>query len=149
MSSRVEYRRIYLTALVAVMAGGDSTQHLPHSDTPEEPVLPECLDLLLGDLEDMRGGPEFLSLALFVASLLLSQCSDSRFLYMFCFYFRRHILPYNTSGCSSDFFCFCISVQGCPCPSAGVTFWKATDPQQPLKSSGLRVLKLCVWLEFL
>ncbi|XP_033946263.1 tRNA (32-2'-O)-methyltransferase regulator THADA [Pseudochaenichthys georgianus] len=77
LSSRVEYRRIYLTALVAVMAGGDSTQHLPHSDTPEEPVLPECLDLLLGDLEDMRGGPEFLSLALFVASLLLSQCSDS------------------------------------------------------------------------
>ncbi|XP_063753076.1 tRNA (32-2'-O)-methyltransferase regulator THADA isoform X2 [Eleginops maclovinus] len=77
LSSRVEYRRIYLAALVAVMAKGNAAQHLPQSTTPEEPVLPECLDLLLEDLEDKRGGPEFLSLALFVASLLLSQCSDS------------------------------------------------------------------------
>lgn len=76
LSCRVEYRRTYLAALAAVMGtDGDSAslpQHL------EEPVLPECLDLLLGDLEDERGGPEFLSQALHVASLLLSQWPDSR-----------------------------------------------------------------------
>lgn len=84
MSHSVEYRRTYLTALVEVMAGGDSTlqQHLPQSAPLKEPVLLECLDLLLGDLEAQRGGPEFLSQALYTASLLLSQGSDSR-LYMF------------------------------------------------------------------
>ncbi|XP_074494084.1 tRNA (32-2'-O)-methyltransferase regulator THADA isoform X3 [Sebastes fasciatus] len=77
LSHSVEYRRTFLAALVAVMAGGNSTlpQHLPQSAPLEEPVLPECLDLLLGDLEDQRGGPEFLSQALYAASLLLSQCS--------------------------------------------------------------------------
>lgn len=84
MSQSVEYRRTYLAALVAVMAGGDSTllPHLAQSAPLEEPILPECLDLFLGDLEDRRGGPEFLSQALYAASLLLSQCSDSRF-YLF------------------------------------------------------------------
>ncbi|GAA6224743.1 thyroid adenoma-associated protein homolog isoform X1 [Lates japonicus] len=79
LSHSVEYRRTYLAALVAVMAGGDYSlpQHLPQWAPPEEPVLPECLDLLLGDLEDQRGGPEFLSQALCAASLLLSQWSDS------------------------------------------------------------------------
>ncbi|XP_070759925.1 tRNA (32-2'-O)-methyltransferase regulator THADA [Enoplosus armatus] len=73
LSHRVEYRRTYLAALVAVMGGGDSTlpQHLPQSAPLEEPVLPECLDLLLRDLEDQQGGPEFLSQALYAASLLL------------------------------------------------------------------------------
>ncbi|KAI3372852.1 hypothetical protein L3Q82_023303, partial [Scortum barcoo] len=79
LSCSVEYRRTYLAALVAVMAGADSTlpQHLPQSTSLEEPVLPDCLDLLLGDLEDQRGGPEFLSQALCAASLLLSRWSDS------------------------------------------------------------------------
>lgn len=82
LSHSVEYRRTYLTALVAVMAGVDSTlpHHLPQSPPLEEPVLPECLDLLLGNLEDQQGGPEFLSQALCAASLLLSRSSDSRFL---------------------------------------------------------------------
>ncbi|XP_073321451.1 tRNA (32-2'-O)-methyltransferase regulator THADA [Pagrus major] len=75
LSRSVEYRRTYLAALAAVMGSdGDSTslpQHL------EEPVPPKCLDLLLGDLEDERGGPEFLSQALHAASLLLSQWQDS------------------------------------------------------------------------
>ncbi|XP_044051427.1 thyroid adenoma-associated protein homolog isoform X2 [Siniperca chuatsi] len=75
LSHSVEYRRAYLAALVAVMAGGDSTlPHLPQSAPLEDQVLPECLNLLLGDLEDQRGGPEFLSQALYAASLLLSQC---------------------------------------------------------------------------
>ncbi|KAA8592239.1 hypothetical protein FQN60_017694 [Etheostoma spectabile] len=79
LSHSVEYRRTYLAALVAVMAGGDSTLHqpLPQSTPLEEPILSECLDLLLGDLEDQRGGPEFLSQALYAASLLLSQGSDT------------------------------------------------------------------------
>ncbi|XP_068560247.1 tRNA (32-2'-O)-methyltransferase regulator THADA isoform X2 [Cebidichthys violaceus] len=79
LSISVEYRRTFLAALVAVMAGGDSTlpQHLPQSAPLEEPVRLECLDLLLGDLEDQRGGPEFLSQALYATSLLLSQASSS------------------------------------------------------------------------
>ncbi|XP_056233315.1 thyroid adenoma-associated protein homolog [Seriola aureovittata] len=78
LSHSVEYRRTYLAALVAVTAGGDSAspQLLPQSAELEEPVLPECLELLLRDLEEQRGGPEFLSQALCAASLLLSQWSD-------------------------------------------------------------------------
>ncbi|XP_041793146.1 thyroid adenoma-associated protein homolog isoform X2 [Chelmon rostratus] len=79
LSHSVEYRRTYLAALAAVMAGSDSTlsQHLPQSAPLEEPVLSECLDLLLGDLEDQRCGPEFLSQALYAASLLLSRWPES------------------------------------------------------------------------
>ncbi|KAM3611107.1 uncharacterized protein V6R79_013523 [Siganus canaliculatus] len=79
LSHSVEYRRTYLTALAAVMAGGDSAlpQRLPPLAPLGEPVLPECLDLLLGDLEHQRGGPEFLSQTLYAASLLLSVWPDS------------------------------------------------------------------------
>uniref|UniRef100_A0A3P8UEC5 Si:ch211-225b11.4 n=1 Tax=Amphiprion percula TaxID=161767 RepID=A0A3P8UEC5_AMPPE len=79
LSDSVEYRRTYLAALIAVTAHGDSVlpQHLLHSAPLEEPVLPECLDLLLRDLEAQRGGPEFLSQALYAASLLLSQLKIS------------------------------------------------------------------------
>ncbi|XP_059193716.1 thyroid adenoma-associated protein homolog [Centropristis striata] len=79
LSHSAAYCRTYIEALVAVMARGDSTlpHHLPQSAPLEEPVLPECLDLLLRDLEGQRGGPEFLSQALYAASLLLSQCSHS------------------------------------------------------------------------
>ncbi|KAL7392507.1 hypothetical protein ABVT39_025652 [Epinephelus coioides] len=79
LSHSLEYRRTYIAALVAAMAGGDSIlpQHPPQWAPLEEPVLPECLDLLLRDLEDQRGGPEFLSQALYAASLLLSHSSDS------------------------------------------------------------------------
>ncbi|XP_053277676.1 thyroid adenoma-associated protein homolog [Pleuronectes platessa] len=80
LSPNVEYRRTYLTALVAVMAAGAESslpQHLPQSASLQEPVLSECVDLLLGDLEQQRGGPEFLSQALCAASLLLPQHSGS------------------------------------------------------------------------
>lgn len=101
MSHSVEYRRAYLAALVAAMARGDSTlpQHHPQSAPLEEPVLPECLDLLLRDLEDQRGGPEYLSQALSAASLLLSQWPDSRFDMFYCLF----SLFWNTLTCSSDF----------------------------------------------
>ncbi|XP_074526959.1 tRNA (32-2'-O)-methyltransferase regulator THADA isoform X2 [Halichoeres trimaculatus] len=76
LSQNVEYRRAYLTALVAGV-DSSSLQNLPPSALLEEPVVPDCLDLLLKDLEDQRGGPEYLSQALCAASLLLSQLSDS------------------------------------------------------------------------
>ncbi|KAM6930999.1 tRNA (32-2'-O)-methyltransferase regulator THADA [Xenentodon cancila] len=79
LSHSVEYRTTYLAALAVVMTDGDST--LPQRLTPPtpltEPFLPECLDLLLKNLEDHRGGPEFLSQALRAASLLLSHLPDS------------------------------------------------------------------------
>lgn len=80
-SHSVEYRRTYLAALAAVTAGGDSTepQHHPQSAPLEEPVLPQCLNLLLEDLEDQRCGSEFLSQALYATSLLLSKWPDCRF----------------------------------------------------------------------
>lgn len=83
----MEYRRTYLTALGAVLAADCSIllQRRPQTAPLQEPVMPECLDLLLGDLEDQRGGPEGLSQSLCAASLLLSQWSDSRFLH--CLFF--------------------------------------------------------------
>ncbi|CAN9513218.1 unnamed protein product [Ophioblennius macclurei] len=75
LSHNVEYRRLYLQALVTVMTGTDPTSR--NSASLRDPVLPDCLDLLLGDLEDHIGGPEFLSQALHAASLLLSQTPDS------------------------------------------------------------------------
>ncbi|XP_029961478.1 thyroid adenoma-associated protein homolog [Salarias fasciatus] len=74
-SHSVEYRRIYLQAVVSVMAGTDPTSR--RTASLQDAVLPECLDLLFRDLEDQRGGPEFLSQALHAASLLLSQAPDS------------------------------------------------------------------------
>lgn len=79
----MEYRRIYLAALAEAMAGGALPQHLPRVAPLEEPVLPECLDLLFRDLEEQRGGPEFLSQALWAASLLLYHWPDSRFSHFF------------------------------------------------------------------
>ncbi|XP_068167990.1 tRNA (32-2'-O)-methyltransferase regulator THADA [Antennarius striatus] len=80
LSHSVGYRSTYLAALAAVMTGSDSISphHLPLSAPLEEPLLLECLNMLLGDLENQRGGPEFLSQALLVASLLLIQLSDYR-----------------------------------------------------------------------
>ncbi|XP_056276061.1 thyroid adenoma-associated protein homolog isoform X3 [Pseudoliparis swirei] len=99
LSGSVEYRRTFLTALVTVMAVGECTlpRHVPPSAPLEEPVLLECLDLLLEDLEDQRGGPEFLSQALYAASLLLSQASGSSVkisvFHRWCSILERHRCP--------------------------------------------------------
>ncbi|KAF3695800.1 Phosphoinositide-3-kinase-interacting protein 1 Kringle domain-containing protein HGFL Precursor [Channa argus] len=79
LSHSVEYRKNYLAALIAVMAKDDYTSphHLSQSVPLEEPFLPECLDLLLWNLEEQQGGPEFLSQALYAASLLVSRRSSS------------------------------------------------------------------------
>lgn len=76
MSHSLEYRKTYLGALAAVMARA-VPQHL-QSAPIEEPVLPECLNLLLADLEGQRYGSELLSQALHATGLLLSQWPDSR-----------------------------------------------------------------------
>ncbi|XP_020513692.2 tRNA (32-2'-O)-methyltransferase regulator THADA [Labrus bergylta] len=80
LNQNVEYRRTFLEALVTAMVKGDSTSshhRRPQSAPLEDPVLPECVDLLLGDLEEQRGGPELLSQALSAASLLLSRLPHS------------------------------------------------------------------------
>lgn len=83
LSSRsVEYRKTYLAALAATASlGGDSCsgQPLGGPTLHEEPVLADCVRLLLGLLEDQSWGSELLSEALFTTSLLLSRWPDSRF----------------------------------------------------------------------
>lgn len=80
LSHSVEYRKTYLAALAAVLIRDPSIcQHLCPPSPHEEPILPDCVNLLLGDLEDQRCGSEFLSEALYATSLLLSQWPDSRF----------------------------------------------------------------------
>lgn len=81
-SHNVEYRKIYLAALAATASLiGDSSmcQHFRRPPLHEEPVLADCVSVLLGVLEDQRCGSEFLSEALFTTGLLLSQRPDSRF----------------------------------------------------------------------
>ncbi|XP_038151490.1 thyroid adenoma-associated protein homolog isoform X1 [Cyprinodon tularosa] len=75
LDDSVDYRTKYLAALVAVMTDGGAALPPPLSDT--EPCLLECLHLLLQDLEVQKGGPEFLSQALYAASLLFSQLSSN------------------------------------------------------------------------
>ncbi|XP_012718940.2 thyroid adenoma-associated protein homolog [Fundulus heteroclitus] len=75
LGDSVDYRTAYLAALVAVMTDGGSA--LPQPLSSPEPRLPECLHLLLQDLEVQNGGPEFLSQALHAASLLLPQLTNS------------------------------------------------------------------------
>ncbi|XP_056135401.1 thyroid adenoma-associated protein homolog [Lampris incognitus] len=91
----VAYRSTYLAALVAVMIGGDSTssQQLPQPAPLELPFLLECLELLLGDLESQKGGPEFLSHALCAASLLLSQSLEISMFQCWSSLLERHRSP--------------------------------------------------------
>lgn len=81
LSHSIVYRRTFLTALALVMDEGDSTSIQQPAQTAalQEPVLSECLDLLLRDLEEVGSGPEFLSHVLCAASLLLSKGLESRF----------------------------------------------------------------------
>ncbi|XP_054630132.1 thyroid adenoma-associated protein homolog isoform X2 [Dunckerocampus dactyliophorus] len=90
LSPVVEYRRTHLAALVAVITRGDS---LPPPAFLEEPVILECLDLLLKDLEDQRDGSEFLSQALHGASLLLSQSSRDSVIERWCNILESHRSP--------------------------------------------------------
>ncbi|XP_046872611.1 thyroid adenoma-associated protein homolog isoform X3 [Hypomesus transpacificus] len=86
-SQSTEYSRTYLTALVAVMMPeGDPPlpQEPPASAPQDEASLLGCVELLLGLLEEHRGGPEFLSQALTAASLLLSQSLGSSLFPRWC-----------------------------------------------------------------
>lgn len=111
LSDSAQYCRSYLAALVTVMVAGDSasSQRVLHSAPLE---APECLDLLLRDLEDQRSGPEFLSQALCAASLLLSRWPQSRFLHILLPILFLYRVPYwSLSPRSPDFLLFfCQSV---------------------------------------
>lgn len=78
LSHSVDYRSLYLAALQAAMTIEDSAATRLHSAGVEEPFLPECLQLLLEELQQQRGGSEYLSRALSAASLLLSLQPQSR-----------------------------------------------------------------------
>uniref|UniRef100_A0A8C5ALD0 Thyroid adenoma-associated protein homolog n=1 Tax=Gadus morhua TaxID=8049 RepID=A0A8C5ALD0_GADMO len=75
LSDYVEYRRSYLAALVAGMTPGAWPSPAPQADPVQEAELQQSLELLLGDLEAQRGGPELLSQALCAASVLLDPTS--------------------------------------------------------------------------
>ncbi|XP_051924804.1 thyroid adenoma-associated protein homolog isoform X2 [Hippocampus zosterae] len=90
LSPIAEYRRAHVAAFVGVMA----TEDPPPQVSLEESVLLECLDLLLRDLEDQRGGSEFLSRALHGASLLLSQCSQDSLIQRWCGVMETHRSPH-------------------------------------------------------
>lgn len=87
----VEYRHMYLGALVTVATTRELILPKP---TLEEPVLLECLELLLVDLEAQRGGPEFLSQALCAISLLLHHCSRTSIVERWCKVLEHHCLPH-------------------------------------------------------
>ncbi|CAL8343007.1 unnamed protein product [Lota lota] len=92
LSDHVEYRRSYLAALVAAMTTGARPPPAPHA-SQEEAELQQSLELLLGDLEAQRGGPELLSQALCAASVLLAhrpQGSTSR---RWCSILEGHCSP--------------------------------------------------------
>ncbi|KAM9810968.1 tRNA (32-2'-O)-methyltransferase regulator THADA [Neosynchiropus ocellatus] len=76
MSNSATYRKTYLAALAAVTtsAGLVSPQH-PSASHPSKSDLHHCLDLLFGDLDQHRAGPELLSLTQHAASFLLAQLS--------------------------------------------------------------------------
>ncbi|XP_017580907.2 thyroid adenoma-associated protein homolog isoform X1 [Pygocentrus nattereri] len=91
----MEYKRAYLTALVEVM-----TPHVlglaepgPFLCVLEEAGMKDCVDLLLEDLQDNRGGPELLSQALCAVSLLLSQSMDLALLQRWCALLETHRHP--------------------------------------------------------
>ncbi|XP_061762555.1 tRNA (32-2'-O)-methyltransferase regulator THADA [Nerophis ophidion] len=90
LTPREEYRRAHLAALVAVMTGGDSP---PFPASLDQSVLLECVDLLLKDLEDQRGGSDFLSQALHGASLLLSHCPKDSVIERWCGVLESHRSP--------------------------------------------------------
>ncbi|KAK0150982.1 Thyroid adenoma-associated [Merluccius polli] len=99
LSDYVEYRRSYLEALVAAMTtrAPPSTSSLaPHAsqaDLVEGAELQQCLELLLGDLEAQRGGPELLSQALCAASVLLANSPQGSALHRWCSILESHCSP--------------------------------------------------------
>ncbi|KAK7934127.1 hypothetical protein WMY93_005023 [Mugilogobius chulae] len=95
----VEYRLSYLEAFVT-QATFESLllDQLPPKTTPEQPVLVECVELLLEDVEAQRGGPEFLAQALSAVSLLLRHCSSSSTIERWCKVLEDYCLPHSPEG---------------------------------------------------
>ncbi|KAJ0041712.1 hypothetical protein NL108_007923, partial [Boleophthalmus pectinirostris] len=99
LSQSVEYRHLYLKALVTLATFGESLlPQLPLKTSLKEPVLVECVELLLEDLEAQRGGPEFLSDALGAVSLLLCYCSSFSIIERWCKVLEDYCLPHASEG---------------------------------------------------
>ncbi|KAM9447169.1 tRNA (32-2'-O)-methyltransferase regulator THADA isoform 2-T2 [Clarias gariepinus] len=88
----VEYKGAYLSALVEVMTPDVLSQTQPQRllFKLEEAELHESVHLLLKDLEESRGGPEFLSQTLCALSLLLSPSTDLAVLQRWCVLLETH-----------------------------------------------------------
>ncbi|KAL0979345.1 hypothetical protein UPYG_G00183930 [Umbra pygmaea] len=95
LDQSVEYRRMYLTALVEVMTAefGPAVSQETSLPPQEGSARLECLELLLGALEGHKGGPEFLSQALCAASLLLSQSVQNTLVTRWCSVLEAHRAP--------------------------------------------------------
>ncbi|KAL7836832.1 hypothetical protein AOLI_G00281160 [Acnodon oligacanthus] len=91
----MEYKRAYLTALVEVMTPDvlGLTEPGPFLCVLEEAGVKDCVDLLLEDLQNNRGGPELLSQALCAVSLLLSQSMEQALLQRWCALLETHRHP--------------------------------------------------------
>ncbi|XP_066509917.1 tRNA (32-2'-O)-methyltransferase regulator THADA-like [Hoplias malabaricus] len=88
----VEYRRAYLASLVEVLSPDvlAVTKPGPPLSEAEEAGLQHCVEILLDDLQDNRGGPELLSQALCAVSLLLSQSMNLTLLQRWCVLLEKH-----------------------------------------------------------
>ncbi|KAF5901036.1 thyroid adenoma-associated protein isoform X1, partial [Clarias magur] len=88
----VEYKGAYLSALVEVMTPDVSSQTQPQRllFKLEQAELHKCMNLLLEDLEESRGGPELLSQTLCALSLLLSPSTDLAVLQRWCMLLETH-----------------------------------------------------------
>uniref|UniRef100_A0AAY4CHN4 DUF2428 domain-containing protein n=1 Tax=Denticeps clupeoides TaxID=299321 RepID=A0AAY4CHN4_9TELE len=87
----VEYRGAYLAALLAVMTARVNGE-IGYTAAALLPVaeLHECLEILLKAMESLDGGPEYLSQALRVASLLLSRSLEPTLLLRWCCLLEMH-----------------------------------------------------------
>ncbi|KAI5088412.1 thyroid adenoma-associated protein-like isoform X1 [Silurus meridionalis] len=92
MDQDVEYKSVYLSALVEVMTPDvlSVTHSQPVQLKLEGEELQECVQLLLEDLEGSRGGPELLSQTLCALSLLLSPSTDMLVLQRWCMLLETH-----------------------------------------------------------
>ncbi|KPP59772.1 hypothetical protein Z043_122276, partial [Scleropages formosus] len=92
LDGSVEYRKMYLAALLAVMTPSDADLHFPYAP-PQQPSSGEHAELLLVVLESGMWGPELLSQALQVLSLLLPLRAESLLIDRWCRLLEIHKVP--------------------------------------------------------
>ncbi|KAI1900979.1 hypothetical protein AGOR_G00055410 [Albula goreensis] len=92
LEGSIEYRRTYLSALVAVMTPGATVPPLKPSPSLQS-ALGESVELLLGVLEHREGGPDLLSQALLAVSLLLFPSCSLELAERWCVQLEAHRAP--------------------------------------------------------